>query len=123
MADLKDLFVIFDIAKQIKEHGFKDRCFGYFLVRNSLIIETADFGKGLLLCPTYQQVIDWLREEHNIHIELAIDWTDKENQLSQKNYSYCLNIKNDDKNTGVWNYFNTYYEAVNAAIEQALKLI
>jgi hypothetical protein len=72
-------FVTFEIAKKLKEKGFKQgyNTFGYqpvFSDENTIkyisnigAYETEYFGINVL-CPTISQVLKWLRDEKNIHI-------------------------------------------------------
>lgn len=91
-------FVTFEIAKKLKEKGFKEKCLAHYdcyrVLSPSTYIETWDarncedldytfflrsFNEGLLDtigivydAPTIAQVLKWLREEKNIHIEIRL---------------------------------------------------
>jgi hypothetical protein len=73
------LFVNYEIAKQLKEKGFDEPCFGYYypyyytdrihFEGSSGIVKSAcDKNLALVKAPLYQQVVDWFEEKHNIHI-------------------------------------------------------
>jgi hypothetical protein len=65
---MKHLFVPYEVAMLVKNLGFNEPCFGWYSnVDELLTIEnvTIDDCKITLLAPTYQQVIDWLRETYN----------------------------------------------------------
>lgn len=89
--DLKHLFVDYENAKKLKELGFDDPCFAFF---NEDYIDNGVVGIGnpknyndfsfnktwrrssvddIVSAPLTQQVIEWLREKHNI--VLIIDKT------------------------------------------------
>lgn len=70
---MKNQFVTYEIAKKLKEIGYNENCASYyyedkelsslfdeFRVKNS---KTADVH---IAAPLWQQVIDWLREEHKL---------------------------------------------------------
>lgn len=82
-------FVTFEIAKKLKENGFKESCFGWYypsevcgydyrtlIVRNRSEYR-GDHYKDLLIshnddkhidAPTISQVLKWLKEKYLIHI-------------------------------------------------------
>ena len=132
-------YVSFEVAKLLKEKGFLKeedlritQNLSFYdnigLHHNlnkwydSLIQDKIDF----IVAPTHQMVMKWLREVHNIHIEL--NW-DKGNQL----YSFQIwkpgkfrpeissldlwRIYKDDNYLGEWNY----EEAVESALKYCLE--
>jgi len=124
---MKNLFVSYEIAKQLKEKGFKCTCFGgYYLFENKpdLCIyqdenEFSDSKEIIVLAPLYQQVIDWFRDEHKIEISLPI------RKEKDKGIFWGGWIKKfeHDFGTSYGSNYTSYYEALNKSIEQALKLI
>ena len=87
---MKD-FVTFEIAKKLKEKGFMEKCFLHYeatggVYSNSIYaydspnqeLDYSDFLKcynggnsiGLIDAPTISQVLKWLREEKELHIEI-----------------------------------------------------
>lgn len=81
---MKEQFVSYEIALKLKELGFDEPCLSIFakdLNFNLTMfgqkfdnkIETSkDFACDIhledVLCPLWQQVIDWFREKHNVDI-------------------------------------------------------
>jgi len=88
---LEKLFVPYELAKELKEKGFKEECLGFwemveegcrnnynawagiteieeyedtvlYLSRNEL----ESYYSNIVRAPTWQQVTDWLREKHDI---------------------------------------------------------
>ncbi len=129
---MKNLFVPFDIAVKLKEKGFKELCFGCY--QNS----TQDLSflrVGINWCenisefetyaPTYDQVVNWFREKHNIIIEARLD-TYSLNAFKNlgepcfkfKGFVFCMN-------TGEYpsENYETKEDAMMKAITIALKLI
>lgn len=72
-------FVSFEIAKLLKEKGFKEKCnatynleTGEFKTEKTYQIWITKFGQ-YISASTLQMVMKWLREVHNIHIEIGFD--------------------------------------------------
>lgn len=121
---MKHLFVSYEIAKLLKDKGFNEECLGTWCNYHLQLIDNPKFikknkkfvGKHLnMFCsaPLYQQVIDWFREKHNIHISL--------NQHVNY-YKPWLDLNN--KLIGLHCDITTsYYQALDKAIFEAIKLI
>lgn len=99
-------FVTFEIAKKLKEKGFKEKCIAYYWEKinehtASFVVEDNMPEDGLCLldllsnhnksewspfidAPTISQVLKWLREEKKLHIEL---WT-----VGKKPIKWCHTI-------------------------------
>ena len=77
-------------------------------------------GVAICTAPTHQQLIDWFRDKHFIHI------SPKHSTFSQT-YGFKITGKYDADSNGVL-YNNTfgkyeYYEMLNIAFKEAFKLI
>ena len=79
---MKDKIIDFKTAKLAKEKGFDIRCFAFFsgitgsgsiLYENNTVKSIQDSKRTL--APTQNLLQKWLREKHNIHIEIQIDRT------------------------------------------------
>ena len=133
--NIQEDYVNFETAKLLKEKGFgiKEETRGYYPIKGDAtgrIMFGAEYHHNTsqvqIAAPTLQMAMKWLREEHNIHIEL--NW-DKGNQL----YSFNIwkpgkyqpeissldlwRIYKDDNHIGEWNY----EEACEAAIKYCLE--
>ncbi len=128
-ADELDIFVSYELSLQLKEKGFDWSCLGYYRQNNKsekfdlIQSHTNSFYEGenrMCLAPTHQQVIDWLRNEHNIHINPI-------HHPTSQTYGFRITGKYDDKTDGIIydGYFEKlpYYEALNTAILTAITLI
>lgn len=132
--NINKLFVPYEIALKLKEKGFDEECFGnydcwskkeparlmtniypYFLGQEY----AKRFDKTCILAPLYQQVIDFL-ETCGIYIRTYPSllsypmWWDWELQIK---LPYKIISSKDDEQ------YKNKYEALNKAIEEALKLI
>lgn len=125
---MKHLFVPYEIARQLKEKGFNEPCLASFwneeikfhsgnkLWSNTDHIKFWEQATSLipqkeigLAAPLYQQVIDWFREKHRIHIQ-------------NDSLSYTIS-GNSFKTVQSGIVYRSYYEALTKAIEAALNLI
>jgi len=142
-------FVPYELALKFKEKGFDEDCLRYYgLKRYSLTTEYAtDIGElltdsvlrylssyqkdlELLKSPLWQQVIQWFRDNHDIHIDndnnysLESYWWNNgkgcgfKERVRIKKFSYYIN--RGDFQT---KYYESPYEALEEAIEHALTLI
>ena len=71
-------FVPYNLAKQIKQLGFKQECFGYYIdvemgksIFNKNIVSD-DQGGYFTLAPTFSQVFRWFREKYDLVIEPCV---------------------------------------------------
>lgn len=133
---MNHLFVPYELAVKLKEKGFDEYCFAHYEVNNNVIIKRAilkssaqiyynqnninpnnQYGDRFCTAPLYQQAVDWLREKHNIHIEIVTGGHPK------KYYVFV------PKMVGGWIYDGNnqkefdYYDGLVAGINEALKLI
>lgn len=129
-------YVSFETAKLLKENGFEGDTSCYYTKDNSkrwVYQHYHDFDKkDRIECPTIQMAMKWLREVHEIFIEIPIysiakpvlyRWnafkngrlvTDEEKPKT----SNCI-IKGDDNNPTV--YYYKYEESCEAAIKYCLE--
>lgn len=145
---MEDTRITFETAKLAKEKGFKEKVIYYYHLhdnlRNPILINEIDillknyktpyevrrdwntisteFGYvENFSAPTQSLLSKWLREKHNIHIE-----------ISNNNYNKLLNWSFDLHKLPVgiiqmWergdSTYNTYEEALEVGLQEALKLI
>ena len=122
-------FVTFEIAKKLKEKGFKDNCIGYYDYEGEFHYnyESAISNKEIYFChnkydniwhrdlvdaPTISQVLKWLREEKDIMVF----------PLYSKNTSkwYCSIINADSLDSHNLSFDDSYEEAALAGIEYVI---
>lgn len=130
---MKRQFVTYDIALQLKKLGFDKPCLAYFeSVYNGLTQKYTGklvlgnkpehlqsykqlvyiFGRDTQLAPLWQQVIDWFREKHDIHIVITPYNDEEANQIL---YDFTIFQKD-------WNDLSdyTYYHTLNEVREQSI---
>jgi hypothetical protein len=122
---MKQLFVTPEIAIALKEKGFNEPCLGHYN-SNGVFMFFADvrncntnseFGFYPTV-PIHQQVTDWLREKHKIFIKISL-YGNTFNQYYSPSVTQNLN----PNKTLDFAQSSDYYEALNTAIKEALKLI
>ena len=100
---MKEQFVTYEIALGLKELGFDEECFAIFfrtILNNGRTVNyisddwESPFYKNrtnsesnsvdIVSAPLWQQVVDWFREKHNIHIVVSgklIDYSEHKTYL------------------------------------------
>lgn len=125
---MKKLFVPYELAVIAKEKGFNEPCLAFHF--NEELLELIDnpfkyphlneelikySNSSTCSAPLYQKIVDWLREEHNIHISIKC-WDNL--------YSYII-TKPTDKTFNFYSQIQRtdYYLNLQDAIKEAFKLI
>lgn len=135
-----NLFIPYNLAVMAKEKGFNEPCLAYWVnetptnKEGQLLVYykkpydnikiTTSIIKEYCYAPLYQQIVDWLRNEHSVQIKVE--------RAVSGHFSYGLHNRNMI-NYGPYTQPNlvnkseyfiaTYYEALNKAIDEAFKLI
>ena len=94
--------VCFETAKLAKEKGF------------------GNYFSKLLGEPTVRvhELLDWLREEHNLHIEILYDY-----ESDNTSYHYTIRTIGKDNGRDWKEDYATYEECLETALQEALKMI
>jgi len=128
---MKHLFVPYELAVKLKEKRFNEHCIACYDKLNMLATYTTLFEPKnynndayCISAPLYQQVADWFRIEHGLHIYpirdggwwlfRGADISDEENNSPE----YNPNVLSSG-GAELSDYYNQYQKA----IEEALKLI
>ena len=137
---LKEKLISFETAILAKEKGFKNACDGFVNKDNEYIfmpdllypnnsefshnseedpevVEWKELMKTLVLAPTQSLLQKWLREVHEISIKIDDYYT---NSRVRFDYNVCELGSQEDNPVGI---FETYEEALEIGLYQALKLI
>lgn len=107
-------FVTFEIAKKLKEKGFRDKCYKHYYPDSpdwflSSYLECNNYS-DYVDAPTISQVLKWLREEKKYHICIGYDGV----------YSYEIVGIEDCEFVAAEDSYDTYEEAALAGIEYIL---
>lgn len=120
---MKEAYVSYEIAKLLKEKGFDEPCKSYFIDYVDYVDyfysteELTDLHMGVweTLRPTHQMAMAWLREMHNIFIEIIIF---HENMI---HYRFKILNRNCEKIYIDSGSQFSYEEAVEAALKYVLE--
>ena len=121
-------YVSFKVAKLLKEKGFKWLVNHYYNKYGNFnnTYETWEnysdlIGELMISAPTLYMAQKWLREKKEIHITLDISQSGYYAVLWKTNGTFIKTLVDKGLNSdGVW---NTYEDAMDAGIYEALKLI
>ena len=138
MKNLKDLFVSYEIALQLKESGFNEDSLGFyntdkhfFFAHKGNCLGADEYSKnneipkdyGIFTAPMYAQVIDWLREEKGIQVFVDYFYYDGFHynyKWVKSNGEYGQDWKDNGEECKGW---DTPHGALTCGIEEVLKLI
>jgi hypothetical protein len=115
-------YVSFEVAKLLKEKGFNTPLCCIYDIDGLFVDDHAEFSNSTdapgfeCVAPTHQMAMKWLREVHNLHIEVRYFPT-------PNIYRYVIiqspaTFKDIDSHP---QYFNAYEEACEAAIKYSLE--
>ena len=124
-------YVSFEISKLLKEKGFNEPCqarYGsngsFYYERYPIEVSGCEMYNNLL-APTLQMTMKWLRETHNLHIEVfrtacGYLYTIVKISTGSDIYDDSYKYDGDDENSGQW---TTYEKACESAIVYCLKYL
>ena len=138
---MKEELITFETAKLAKEIGFDENTNEFYTTAGNLTgvmyydptpnnrtIDTEWFSvlekesQAYCTAPIQSLLQRWLREKHYIQINIFAEWNKKRNKITFCNYIISL-----DENMAGLHYvmsgFDTYEEALEAGLLEALKLI
>ena len=135
---MKEQLISFETAKLAKEKGFDALCYDAFNSKGNLYSHgwceylydnkvEIPFRSGVLeskdvLAPTQSLLAKWLREVHNIHFEIKPIFDVKDN-LKPYHISVIKNPSGKDFEYEIVGSLDTYEEALEIGLQEALKLI
>ena len=130
---MEKLFVTYELAKILLDKGFDEPCMGRFrkgkfqnnVLGNWYRHNSDEISIAYISAPLYQQVVDWLREVHNIHLVNVVSFTDESSYLYKNKALYSFSIQYRTELCYMESIVkgSSYYKAIGDAITDALKLI
>ena len=128
---MEEQLISFNTAKLAKEKGFDIPCENFYVEYIDDDVDLFNYeeqrGSGYaelyrnntefkFSAPTQSLLQKWLREVHNIHIQITTD--------DGLEFGMCLNIIDNPDESGYWIYFiKTYEKTLEVGLYEALKLI
>lgn len=129
----KENYVSIEVAKLLREKGFNEFCGAYYHLswRNEAtedecfeVAPSYDFRNSdntyRVGAPTLYEAHKWLREKYNIHLDPKIICFNKPTQKADYICDIHSLMTRQYKETKI---YNSYEEALNAGVLEALKLI
>jgi hypothetical protein len=123
---MNKLFTEYKLALALSELGFSLRCLATIDQTEFIHINgTRQSPRGSMMydiipCPLYQQVTDWLRDEHGIII-VVMPFLLEDNTITYEYTNYTDKDQNEmDHGDGP---YEDYYDALKASIKSALSCI
>ena len=119
---MKKEFVSYETALELKELGFNEPCYGYYIeLKNPKegILEIGQIEKETIgiNAPLYQQAFRFFREKYNVSHYVSQDWD------SEKNLGYDGQIESLDGEINInTETFATYEEAEIECLKQLIKI-
>lgn len=118
---IKEAYCSFEIAKLLKEKGFDEPCYTCYLNKElshyDYLSTNFELIEEVISAPTHQMAMAWLREEHNIHIDICSVW-----DVAHWLYQVFVITPRTARNSYVDKILYTSYEqAVEAGIKYALE--
>ena len=118
---IQEDYVSFEVAKLLKEKGFDEKCSRWYVAnepQEGLVASGFGENQFYINAPTHQMAMKWLREVHNIFIEIntSIDLNGKYHfsyTILDKECKYVVKVCRDPN----WNY----EEAAEVAIKYCLE--
>ena len=123
-------YVSFEVTKLLKEKGFDEPCYAYWhesekrlIISQSMhaiqnITNPCFFGPA---APTLQMAMKWLREIHNLNIEIFVI-KNYDKKICEYTYTIMdLNFPGSDDGIDCCNKYKTYEQACEAAIKYCLE--
>lgn len=116
---IEEDYVSFEVAKLLKENGFNEPCrASYFKkqINYSFTITNNVLNKLSYAAPTLQMALKWLREVHNLYINIFVTWKDK-----IPHYQWSIDNLITQDTIYDTPCLEKYEEACNAAIKHCLE--
>jgi len=128
-------FVSKEIVIELKNLGFNEPCFAHYRgndiemvaslgheINTKTVIDDSSEDNYWIPVPLWQQVINWLREQHNLNIvinhEIYMKWWYDISQVAKSMDDY------DDNFIHEYNeYYNSYEEALKDGILKSIEII
>ena len=118
-------FVPYEIALTLKELGFDEVCFVFYLDSEHLgrvgEYESINSMGEYLAATLYQQAFRWFREEHNIEATISCFYNDKLDIPYEKREYHCFIVRKGVTSKGV--KYKTNDEAQDACLKKLIEIV
>ena len=121
---IKEAYVSFETAKLLKEKGFDESCYQKYDSDGELSFNHVGYINSEKSCddfyalaPTHQMAMAWLREVHNINIDIVPVW----NQIRWEYQIFIITPTTSQHPYVDDTLYLNYEEAVDAALKYVLE--
>lgn len=123
---MKEQFVTYEIAKELKLLGFNEHCLAWYVDKDFYIMAPEHIELCLnsktknryITAPLWQQVIDWFRVNHDLYLSTQLGNGD------EPWYSYLItNVSNTSFIEDANQSWKTFEEAREQAILKAIEIL
>ncbi len=111
-------FIPYEQALALKELGFDEPCFGYYLastlfISNDIVYNSTDIP--VIKAPLYQQAFRWFREKHKLVFNFI-----SYNIVKPGEYHWSITWNDEAKASGI---VKTYEEAEQACLDKLIEIV
>ncbi len=119
---MKKEFIHYEQALALKELGFDEPFFGYYVeLRNPqegiLVIDKCENGIDGVLAPTFSQAFRWFREKYG----LVVDWSHEKNYHVGSYIGIC--VKNINHKEPIFGIYETHEEAELDCLKKLISIV
>jgi hypothetical protein len=125
---MKDLFVSYEQAVQLKELGFDEPCLTFY---NGKFLDSTEYdfdscvSKDIgdcVLAPLKQQVFEWVRNKYGYHVSIRKRYFQN---VAEVEYNYFIYPPNSNEHLehNLLDEYDTWEEAESACIDDLIKLV
>lgn len=122
---MKKEFLPYDLSLQLKEMGFKDKCFGFYYDKKFIYTHELSpiVGDGVVDAPLWQQVFDWFRYVMLLDSFITPYWF-IDGEYKVKKYTYSIEPTNrfDEYFDCDSDQYDTYEEARLECLKKLLSI-
>ena len=104
-------YINFETAELLKEKGMNKFCFKHYVQKNN----NDGTSEAVTVC-TLQMAMKWLREKHNIFIEISVD-----EELDEHGYQWALFDNTTKRIRPYAGWGDTYEQSCEKAIKYCLE--
>lgn len=129
MATITEDYCSFELSKLLKEKGFNEPCYRWYDNKGAVCAKFIDpdipldySSRDYYLCPSQSVAMKWLREVHDVHIDVSI-YVITKNMLKYNINVYYKKHKNDSMYLGIHltKEHTKYEKACEAAVLYCLE--
>jgi hypothetical protein len=114
---MNEHFLPYKLSIELKEIGFKDKCLGYYIPsgKGGKLIISSEYNDDMCGAPVWEQVFDWFRDNHNIHLMFIDDYKRK------------FNFRINQMDKVIWSYesdvYSTYPKTRESAVSKLIEFV